>query len=349
MSSVARLTSMVLASGIVLAACGGGAAAPSPTGAANATAAAQTTTRPLDKVNIRFSFRANGQYAPFYLALDKGFYRDAGIDMELDEGTGGSQVMQTLAAGKDFLVTPGLDILVTARSQGARVKAVAVLQQDTPAGIGILSSSSIKTPADLAGKTVITSPGATSNTLFAPFLRANGVNPDSVKLITVGGGQAVPTLLTHKSGAEAATVFSTDDYVLLQSADPTARLLPYSDKLEMYGVGMVVTEDTIKNNPDLVRRVVQATLKGHEYAVEHPDEAIDALFNHVQVAGTKAEHLARLKATLALFEKTKANGCLGCMTADRFQKMEDLIQQYGALTKKASNPNDYFTNQFVKE
>lgn len=346
---------VVLVTAMLASACGGGAApvAASPSAAATTAATSSpapqpSTPRPLEKVNIRFSFRANGQYAPFYIALDKGFYKDEGIDMELNEGTGGSQVMQTLAAGKDFLVTPGLDILVTARSQGAPVKAVAVLQQDTPAGIGVLSSSSIQKPEDLAGKTIVTSAGATSNTLFVPFLKANGVNPDSVKLITVAGGQAVPTLLSRQGGAEGATIFQTDDYVLLQSGDAKARFLPYSDKLEMYGVGMVVAEDTLKSKPDLVRRVVRATIKGHQYAADHPDETIDSLFNHIQVPGTKAEHVARLKAHIAQFQKTQANGCLGCMTAARFQKMEDLIQQYGALTKKAPSATDYFTNDYVK-
>ena len=115
--------------GTLAAACGGTAspssAPPATSAAAVTSTAAPSTTAPLVKVNIRFSFHVNGQYAPFFLGVEKGFYTDEGLDVTLQEGTGGTQVVQTVAAGQDFMVTPGLDIVVSAVAQGAPVKAVA--------------------------------------------------------------------------------------------------------------------------------------------------------------------------------------------------------------------------------
>lgn len=349
------LVTIVAAFGLILAGCAAPAADTSPTptpGADVETPAAslepttEPTPEPLQEVNIRFSFSANGQYAPFYAALDQGYYEEAGLDVTLDEGTGGTQVIQTVAAGEDFLVTPGLDILITARSQGAPLKAIATLQQDTPAGIGVLSTSGIERPEDLAGKRILTSVGGTSFTLFEPYLRAVGVAPDSIELITTEGRSKVPSLLAGE--ADGATVFGNDDFLRILEQDPDALFLPYSEVLGMYGIGMVVHEDSIANNRDIVERLVHATLRGYQYAIDNPEETVDAMFQYVEVVGTPESHVERLLASLALFEDTEQNGCVGCMTEDRFAEMEELTAEFGALDRPAGSMSEYFTNEFVE-
>lgn len=357
-----RSLALVATLGILVAACAPAAspaatatAAPAATTAAAApakTAAASACTvgapaASLEKVNIRFSFRANGQYAPFYLGAEKGFYAAEGINIELQEGAGGAQVVQTVAAGQDFMVTPGLDIVVSARAQGAKVKAVAVLQQKTPAGIAVLSSSGITKPEQLAGKKIMTSPGGTSNTLLTPYLRSIGIDPSGVTVLNVEGRAKIPALLAKQ--ADAVTVFGNDDFIAIKGEDPGAKFFAYGDKLDMYGIGLVVNEDTIKSRPQTVKKLVTATRKAHLCAMEQPAEAVEAMFKRVEVTGTKASHVDRVNATMDFFKPTiGANGCTGCMTDAVFSRMEELLTQYGNLAKKAATPSEYYTNEFAK-
>jgi NitT/TauT family transport system substrate-binding protein len=337
----------IAALSILVAACGAAPAA-APTASVAAATVAPTPTPIPEKVNIRFSFKANGQYAPFFLGVEKGFYRDEGLDVTLQEGTGGTQVVQTVAAGQDFMVTPGLDIVVTARAQGAPVKAVATIQGATPAGIAVLSNSGITAPEQLVGRKIMTSPGGTSNTLLAPYLRSVGVSPDKVTIVSVAGNAKIPGLLAKQ--ADAVTVFGNDDFVAIQDADPGARFFAYGDKLQMYGVGLVVHEDTIKNKAATVKKLVRATIKAHLYTMDHAAEAVDAMFKALpDIAGTKESHVRRVQATLQFFKTTiDKNGCTGCMSDDVFKRMEDLLVEFGGLTKRAVNVSEYYTNDFLK-
>jgi len=333
---------------VLAAACGGATPAATATPTAAAATPAPTTAAPLVKTNIRFSFRANGQYAPFYLGLEKGFYRDEGLDVTLQEGTGGTQVVQTVAAGQDFLVTPGLDIVVSAVAQGAAVKAVATLQAKTPAGIAVLSNSGITKPEQLAGKKIMTSPGGTSNTLLAPYLRAIGISPDSVTVLSVAGNAKIPGLLAKQ--ADAVTVFGNDDFIAIQDQDAGAKFFAYGDKLDMYGIGMVVSDESIKTKPDVIKKLIRATIKAHRYSMDHPEEAVDAMFKALpSIAGTKASHVLRVKATMEFFKPTiNANGCTGCMSDAVFKTMEDLLVQYGNLAKRATGMSAYYTNDLAR-
>lgn len=361
MKRITRWLGYIAAVSVLAAACGP-AATPASTAAATKAAATSTpatatstpvavatTAAPLVKVNIRFSFKANGQYAPFFLGVAKGFYKDEGLDVELQEGVGGVQVVQTVAAGQDFMVTPGLDIVVTARSQGAPVKAVATLQQNTPAGIAVLAISGITKPQDLVGKKIMTSPGGTSNTLLIPYLRAVGVNPDSVTVVSVAGNAKIPGLLAKQ--ADAVTVFGNDDFIAIQGEDPGARFFAYGDQLAMYGIGMVTNEDNIKAKPDVIRKLVRATTKAHLYSMDHAAEAVDAMFKALpDIPGSKESHVRRVTATMEFFKKTVAStGCTGCMSDAIFLRMEDLLTQYGGLTKRAANVSEYYTNEFVNK
>ena len=348
-----RSLALITALALTVGACGGSTAAPSPTAATAAPAtaaatAAPTTAAPLVAANIRFSFRANGQYAPFFLGLEKGYYKEEGLDVTLQEGTGGTQVVQTVAAGQDFMVTPGLDIVVSAVAQGAAVKAVATLQGSTPAGIAVLSSSGITKPEELTGKKIMTSPGGTSNTLLNPYLRAIGVAPESVTILSVAGNAKIPGLMAKQ--ADAVTVFGNDDFIAIRDQDAGAKFFAYGDKLDMYGIGLVVSDETAKNKPDIVKKLVRATIKAHLYSMDHPAEAVDAMFKALpNLAGSKDSHVRRVEATMTFFKQTiDKNGCTGCMSDAVFKKMEDLLVEYGNLAKRADNMSAYYTNTLAK-
>jgi NitT/TauT family transport system substrate-binding protein len=348
---VSRSLVYAVAVGLIAAACGSAATpAPSASGSAaptSAPSAAATPSAPPEKVNIRFSFVPTGQYSPFYLGREKGYYAAEGLEVELNGGQGSTQVIQTAAAGQDFLVVPGLDALVSARAQGAQVKAVATLQASTPAGLGVLSSSGITKPQDLAGKRIGISPGSADTLLLSPYLRAVGVNPDSVSLVSMAANAKINAVLAKQ--VDAVGLFGNANFLDLQAQDAGARFLAFGDQLQLYGIGLVTSEATLKAKPETVRKLVRATLKAHTYTIDHPEEAIDAMIKRVpEMSSNRGPLIKAAAATMELYKKTITSSCTGCMSDAVFQRMEDLLVQYGGITKRAQAMSDYYTNVLLK-
>jgi NitT/TauT family transport system substrate-binding protein len=347
MNWIGKPSVVVTVLGILAAACGPAPSTATTSSSGASSTPAVTSAAPSEKVNIRLAFKANGQHAPYYLGVVKGYYAAEGLELEVQEGNGDAQVIQTAVSGQDFVVAPTLDVLISARAQGAPVKAIAVMQGTTPAGIAVLSSSGITKVQDLAGKRLLGSAGASTATLLPAYLRAAGVDPASVTVSNVDSSAKVTGLLQKQ--AEGIVAFSNSELIAIQETDPGARFLFYGDQLAMYGIGLVASENTIRTRPDTLRRLLRATMKASVYSMEHPDEAVDAMFKLApDTPGSKANHIARLKATAPLFVKANGEGCQGCMSDPTFQRMEDLLTQYGALPKRAAKMSDYYTNDLLK-
>jgi NitT/TauT family transport system substrate-binding protein len=301
--------------------------------------------RPADlgEANIRTSFQADGRFCYLYLAASKGYFTRDSLKVQIDEGDNSVQVLQTVGAGGDFMTVPSLNLLPIARGQGARVRAVAALEQQHPAGVVVHGSGDIHSPSQLAGKTILVGPGDAA-TLLPPFLRGIGVDPSTVNVVNTDHRTKLQSFLANKG--DGATIFSEGELPIILKQDPQARFFTYDKVFSMYGLGLVVNEKTLAERSPAVAVAVRGVLAGERDALKNPEECVDAL-----VAAVPNRQIDRAIALQQLKEHqkllTRGNETMGRMDDQRWKGLEALLVQYFGLKATAQSAAEYYTNEFV--
>jgi NitT/TauT family transport system substrate-binding protein len=233
-----------------------------------------STSRALDKVTFIIDWAYNGRHAYFFEALDRGYYRDAGLEVKIVHGQGSLDAIRQIGAGNAMFgfVDAGSLILARANDQ-IPVKLVAIVYSKPPHAIYCREDSGLKQPKDLEGKAIATTAGAAVRAVFPAFAKAAGIDAQAVRW-GVASSESLPGLL-------AANQFPcigeyTVAEALLRSQLAPAKLVrfAYSDAgLSYYGNGIGATAATIVSKPDLVHRFVAATVRGMKDAFTDPSAA----------------------------------------------------------------------------
>ncbi len=232
---------------------------------------------PLTPVTVALDWYPNANHAGLYLALERGYFADAGLAVELYTPADPTTVLQTVGAGRDtFGISYQTDVLL-ARAQDVAVVSVAALVQRPLQGIMVLEESGISEPADLAGKT-IGYPGIPSQDAYlATMLAADGLTLDDVELVNIGY-ELVPALVAGRVDASLGSFWSHEPILAEREGYPVEML-----RVEDWGVPLyyelvlVASEDLIAQDPDTVRAFLGAVQRGYTDAIADPDAALDAL------------------------------------------------------------------------
>jgi len=151
-----------------------------------------------EKVTVRFTWKLKGEYAPLFVALDKGYYKAEGLDVDLAEGSGAQTVLKLLASGNEkFGYGPAVSA-AQAVSQGLPVKVVALYQTKAPMGVISFPDVALKSPKDLEGKRLAISVGETFGDMLAPFTRINNVDIGKIQQIQMDSSARTSQFLTRK-------------------------------------------------------------------------------------------------------------------------------------------------------
>src|SRR5450759_93372 len=242
------------------------------------TAATSANGNSLVHVRLPVGYIPNIQFAPLYVAIDKGYFKQAGLDVTLDYSTEIDNVTLVGTNNLQFAIASG-DQILPARAQGIPVVYVMAWYQGYPVGIASKTAQGIKAPKDLAGKKIgIPILSGASYIGFRALLNAGGLTEKDVSLETVGFNQ-VETLTTDRE--QAIVIYVTNEPIVLQSQGTTVNVLRVSDYIKMVSNGLITNETTIKDNPDLVKHMVQAILHGLQDTINNPDEAYQISKNYI--------------------------------------------------------------------
>lgn len=301
----------------------------------------------LTKATVRLAFNYNGHRSPYLLGVDKGFYKDEGLDVEVLEGKGVTSSMQLVASKQDTFTIVDPPSLMLGAAQGMPLRQVAQLYQISPNALISWKDQGIAKPADLVGKTVATLQGDTTTTMLYALLAKNGIDRTAVSIVASDGGTRNQTFLSKR--AQAITGFYNDSYLgLSATTEGNVNYFMYSDfGIDTMGDGIAAHLDTIKSSPKVVQGFVRASLKAYEYALAHPEEAIASLMKRSPSLKPEVE-MQKLKATARLLETadTKANG-IGYSSKARWEAAQDLMKEFGGLTKTEADVSVFFTNEFL--
>lgn len=309
------------------------------------TTAAETTASTLAPVKLGVGFIPNVQFAPFYVGMDKGFYAEEGIDLELAYGFENDYLKLVGIGELPFVIASG-DQVVLGRNQDLPVRYVMNWYTKYPVVVFAEAAQNITTPADLAGKVIgIPGPFGASYVALRGILEAGGLQESDVKLESIGFTQAAAV---SAGTVEAAVDYAVNGPVVLAQSGISTTQITLDDYLDIPANGLVTNEKTIKDDPDLVQRMVNATLKSIQYTLDNPDEAFAIALKAVPEAGGENEAANRAVFDASLpYWTTQGREQPGATEIIAWQNASDLMERIG-LTKGRVPAQEMFTNQFVK-
>jgi len=257
--------------------------------------------RALDNVTLVTDFGYNGRHAHFFEALDRGYYRDAGLEVKIVRGQGSNDAIRQVGAGNAMFGFPDTGTLILARANDQiPVQLVAAVYRKPPQAIFCREDSGMKRPKDLEGNAIGTTAGASIPALFPAFAKAAGINAQTMRWVNATV-EALPGLLATNK-VPCIGQFTLGE-ALLRSQLGSANLVrfAYADAgLSYYANGIVATAATIATKPDLVRRFVDATIRGMKDSFADPAAAGAIMQKLVpQVNATIAQKETEAAAELA--------------------------------------------------
>lgn len=328
-----RIGAALLAAGLAASACIG-------------QASAQTA------VKFALDWKFEGPSAPYFVAIDKGYYKAEGLDVTVDTGPGSVAGIGRVAAGTYPLGFFDINSLVKFRDQNPdkAVKAVMMVYDRPPFAIVSLKSKGIAAPKDLEGKTLGAPAADGAFAQWKAFVETNKIDAGKVKIENVGFPVREPMLATGKVDAITGFSFSSHFNLLQQKGvkeEDVVTILMADHGLVLYGNAVMVNPDFAKANPKVVAGFVRATIKGVIETAKNPEEAIKSVMKRNET-GDAAIELARLKMALRdnmITPWVKENG-VGGVDADRLAKSLD---QIGLTFDYTNRPKaeDIFTSEFL--
>ena len=303
---------------------------------------------PVQPVTLAMGFIPNVQFAPFYVAVEKGYFADEGIEIEFDYGWETDLLKLVGSDELQFAIASG-DQVILARSQELPVVYVLNWYRRFPVCVMSLPEAGIRAPADLVGKRVGTPATYGASYIgWRALLDAAGLEESDVELVSVGYTQVAA--LTEGQ-VDAALCYAMNEPVQMEATGQPVDVLYVTDYANLVSNGLITNERSIRERPELVQGMVRAALRGLAYTLEHPDDAFEISLQYVPEAASDAQTKA---VNRAILEKSvefwrAAPGTLGQSHAQTWQASQRVMDEMGLIGDAEADVAEMFTNRFIVE
>lgn len=283
-------------------------------------------------------------------ALEKGFYRDEGLDVSISRGNGSGDTIKRVAIGEsDFGLADTASVIGSIANDSSPVKIVGMIFSKSAVSVLYTDGVGISTPDDLVGRKLARSASGASVAMFPGFLKANDIDRQSFEEVVSTPSSFVPLLLSRQVDAVVDQSSYLGRYNKSgESAGLSFKAFRFADfGLDLYGDAIIVSQQTIEERPDTIRKFMAATLNGNQYAFDNPEEAIGILRQYnpeVEVDIGVAELLDTRE--LALTEQVTQHG-YGYIDAEYMTQTISVVDEYIGLNRPLSAP-DVYTLEFIE-
>lgn len=305
----------------------------------------ETTVEPT-KITFALGYLHNVQFAPLYLAAEKGYFAEEGIEIEFAPIFEDESLTKISSNELQFGMSSGDQVLL-ARERGLPMVYVAGYYQQAPIAIVARHSLGLATPADLAGQTVAL-PGLFGVSYLGTLaiLQAGGVAEGDVILNQIGFTQMDSF---EKGESDVIVVFVNNELVRLENAGEAVTVFKVEDYIQLVSSGLVTNEETIENNPDLVRGMVAAITRGMSDAIADPDAAYEAAKKYVpELTTADNAETAVQKEVLSDSLLLMVAEPLGETNPQAWENTLDLLITMGMFSTRPDVEKAY-TNEFLPE
>ncbi len=304
-------------------------------------ACAQTT-----PVTFSLDFRALGRHAAWYVALEKGYYKQAGLDVTIIPSQGTAQAIQSVESGAAQFAFSDVAGLVAARANAAAtVKMVAVLYQKAPYAVfSLKSGANVTKPEQLENLEIASGAGSFTQKVIEAFMTSKGLKASTVKFTNIDPAARIGMLVSKKIPAIETFAMSRPGLVKASSESEALMFLFADHGLKLYSNGILVRDAYLKSNAEQVRAFVKASLQGWRDAIANPKEAAEIVGRHVK--GLDPDVVLQEIAIvndLVLTAQTRANG-LGTIDAATMAESVDMIASNTGAAGKVVATDAYDTS-----
>ena len=304
----------------------------------------------LTPANVRMDFIIGGKHAPWYVALEKGFYAKRGLNVTVLASGGSADTVRTIGAGGADFGFADIGTMIVAKSRGTPVQAAA---QFGYVGATILwrDEGVIKGIKDLPGKSWAISPGQAQWYLMPAYCRINKIDFKAIKVQETAAPIQPAVLATKKADFIIMFRASNDEVAELAASKVGVKLNRVFMKdtgLDIYGTSLIVKDEDVKKRPEFVRAYVEGTLEGLRYARDNQEEALKILLKHKPELEPVLTTLQLKNALTEVFlplESVQVG--LGYMKPEIMEKTVRVTNEYFDVGRKVA-AKEVYTNQFIK-
>lgn len=304
---------------------------------------APTNTGELQTIRLPMGYIPNIQYAPFYVAVERGYFADAGFAIEFDYSFETDGVALVGAGEVPFAIVSAEQVLL-ARAQDLPVVYVAAWYQNSPVAVIAKAESGIEVPQDLVGRR-IGLPGLFGGNYIAlrALLAANGIAEEDVTLDSIGFNQ-VQALAADQE--EAVVGFVSNEPVQLEAEGYDVNVIRVADYVELASNGIMTNEAMLTDNPEQVRAFVEAFLQGLTDTLANPDAAFEISREYVENLAGADESVQ--KEVLALSMDFWHSDPPGFSESVAWENMQATLLAMGLITQRM-DLNAAYTNDYLPE
>jgi NitT/TauT family transport system substrate-binding protein len=304
----------------------------------------QTRAQPMDKTNLRFNWSWVGNYAPIVMGVERGYFKELGLDLQLEQGKGSGATVREAGTKNDKFVWADQSAVFVAAARGVPLKTLMVMAYSNLAVIWIEGRTSVKSASDLIGKKISATAGDGNTQMWPAVLAANNLKPGDVEMVFMDG-TAAPAAL-REGRVDLMLGGASDQAASLRSIGVPARATMFAELgVPTLGSGVVTHPDTIKESPELCRKLIAGIQKSWEEGLKDPEAAIQALIRKADTPLSEKVLRDGLQVFISLLTKKMP---MGYIDPAEMQKTLDLLKQYGNV-KTDLPASAFYTNEFVSK
>jgi len=298
----------------------------------------------LQDVTVRFTWKYKGEYAPLFVALDKGYYAEEGLKVTLAEGSGSQTVISLIGSGEENIGYGPADAVAAAVNNDVPVKVVAVYQTKLPIAILSYPDNPIRVPKDLEGKKISGSTGGAFTRLLPAFAAANDLDLSKIEVVMLEGAVGNTQFLNRQVDAVSPYLSNEVPRLEKMAGMEFVKLRVADYGLPLLGASFFMGESFVDSNPETVKKILRATDRGYRDAIANPAEAAEIMMRYLP-AGEDSEVLQ--KQVEATVESTNVinDRPIGWQTEEDWNNTLTILADTGEI-KEILPLERYFTNDF---
>lgn len=296
------------------------------------------------ELSIRLDWTALGYHAPLLIAEEKGWFEEEDLSVDIGEGQGSATTCQVVANEQDDVGWADFTACAPLIANGAPIKAVTIVAQQTPLVVVTKAESGITEPSDLEGHSVGVAPGGSDQQALPVFLEAAGVDESRVKVNTFDAAAKTQVFVDGRVDAIVALVNAQVPQI--EKLGIAINRIPLADYVSMPSYSVFVNDSMIEDNPEAVSALVKATLRGWDYTATHPGEAIDLLAEEFPDVERDIA-MRQLQETLGLLHTERtADLPVGVASEEDILETEELLGETVDL-EVTGEVSTYYTDEFL--
>ncbi len=301
----------------------------------------------LEQVTLMLNWTPNTHHNGIYAAIEKGYYRDAGLDVRIVEPAAGGVEQVVATGGAEFGISVQ-ESVIPARAEGVPVVSIGAIIQHNDSSLMMLPDEGVNQPKDLSGKTYGGYGGPLETALIRQLVECDGGDPDSVKFVEVGNVDYIVGM--DQGQYDFAWVFESWDVMRAREVlNRDVKSILFKDHLDCipdwYTPLFITSEDMIAKRPDTVRKFMEATTRGYDFAIENPTEAGEALLKGAPELDRKLVELSSEYMADVFVDKGRQ---WGMEDREIWEKFEKFLREAG-ITSKEVDVDKAFTNDFLPD